>query len=346
MDLLTKASGLFAVALLIGFLAYTPAGTWRGAEQSALSMVAYEDDYYEDEIPEHILDYPYDVEEEIEYYDDDAAGWFGGFVGNVLGCAFFGCSSSQPRARVSRPVPYENYSVLPPRYYEPYVPQRGYVREPALMPSCDVSVSPSHIREGEGTTLMWQAENATVLYNEEGKRMGTSGIQGLRPRETRTFVFTVQGADGSTNYCSATVYVDQKPPVACNFYAQPQTVEEGESAVLRWQIPGAVEIGIMGIGEMNSTGSYTVYPERTTAYELRARDRNGQEHICSARVNVVSSRESMGEDSWLYGDLREFRRGLQRGSQQDSWQRWNSYDIPETQVYPYDSNVQLQSQPY
>jgi hypothetical protein len=65
-------------------------------------------------------------------------------------------------------------------------------------------------------------------------------------------------------------------PMIDFFIADVNTIEEGESAILSWQVTDADSVTIsQGIGEVNSSGSHTVSPTETTTYILTASNSGG-----------------------------------------------------------------------
>jgi hypothetical protein len=65
-------------------------------------------------------------------------------------------------------------------------------------------------------------------------------------------------------------------PMIDFFIADVNTIDEGESATLSWQVTDADSVNIShGIGEVNSSGSHTVSPTETTTYILTASNSGG-----------------------------------------------------------------------
>jgi hypothetical protein len=60
-------------------------------------------------------------------------------------------------------------------------------------------------------------------------------------------------------------------PVIETFRAGPMAINPGEAANLSWNVVGAEQVEIdQGIGVVQSSGSWRVFPERTTVYTLTA----------------------------------------------------------------------------
>ena len=68
------------------------------------------------------------------------------------------------------------------------------------------------------------------------------------------------------------------PPKApsVSFFAEPSTIERGQSATLRWNVGDASNVSIEpGIGTVAASGSRQVYPSDTTTYSLTAKGPGG-----------------------------------------------------------------------
>lgn len=68
------------------------------------------------------------------------------------------------------------------------------------------------------------------------------------------------------------------PPKApsVSFFAEPSTIERGQSATLRWNVSDATDVSIApGVGTVAASGSRQVYPSDTTTYALTAKGPGG-----------------------------------------------------------------------
>jgi hypothetical protein len=169
------------------------------------------------------------------------------------------------------------------------------------VPSCTIDVSPNEISGEEAATLMWQADNAQTVFNEEGKRVSSNGITAVRPTESKVYTLTVNGANGRVARCSASLRVIPQVP-QCTITARPSTIARGDSTLLEWNASGNVKAAISTLGDVVKEGSQTVYPDRKTRYELRTLDNKGQTRSCFVEVNVSTSTPNEGSLSlveWL-----------------------------------------------
>jgi len=77
-------------------------------------------------------------------------------------------------------------------------------------------------------------------------------------------------------------------PVVNQFTAEPNSIERGQSATLRWSVSGATDISIgPAVGAVQANGSRTVFPSSSTTYTLTARNEGGSK-TATATVNVAA----------------------------------------------------------
>ena len=71
------------------------------------------------------------------------------------------------------------------------------------------------------------------------------------------------------------------PPAAVrinSFTAEPRSIEQGQSATLRWSVANATDIAIdQGLGQVAANGSRQVFPSNTVTYTLTARGGSGSD---------------------------------------------------------------------
>lgn len=81
------------------------------------------------------------------------------------------------------------------------------------------------------------------------------------------------------------------PPPAVrivSFTAEPRSIEQGQSATLRWSVANATDISIdQGLGDVAANGSRQVFPSNTVTYTLTARGAGGSD-TRSATVEVTA----------------------------------------------------------
>src|SRR5215472_877869 len=77
-------------------------------------------------------------------------------------------------------------------------------------------------------------------------------------------------------------------PVINQFTAEPNSIERGQSATLRWSVSNATDISIdPSVGTVQANGSRTVFPSNSTTYTLTARGEGGAAKA-TATVNVAA----------------------------------------------------------
>jgi hypothetical protein len=86
---------------------------------------------------------------------------------------------------------------------------------------------------------------------------------------------------GSTNVANAS-------PIEIQFNAEPRTVAAGGTTLLTWNVRGASEVSIDGIGHVSNPGRQTVAPPGTSVYRLNA-TRGEVQRSASVEVVVTSA---------------------------------------------------------
>jgi tetratricopeptide (TPR) repeat protein/predicted Ser/Thr protein kinase len=82
---------------------------------------------------------------------------------------------------------------------------------------------------------------------------------------------------------TASVQLTPLPPTLGYFKADQNTIDDGQSATLSWQVNNATSVAIDGIGTVSPKDSKTVSPDQTTTYKLIA---NGNVPLFSLTVTV------------------------------------------------------------
>ena len=143
------------------------------------------------------------------------------------------------------------------------------------------TANPDTIAAGGSAVLSWNVSNAASVSISPliGSVDPVSGSGTATVGSTTTFVMTASNAAGSTN-ASVTVNVtgstpSEGYPTINSFSASPTIIPAGGSSTLSWNVSGAAQVNISGIGNVNSTGTQTVSPGTTTNYTLTATATSG-----------------------------------------------------------------------
>jgi hypothetical protein len=143
------------------------------------------------------------------------------------------------------------------------------------------TATPDTIAAGGASTLSWNVSNATSVSITPivGSVNPVSGSGVVTVGSTTNFIMTATNAAGSTN-STVTVNVTGSTPSAGyptinSFIASPPAISSGGSTLLSWNVSGASQVTITGIGNVASTGSQVVSPAATANYTLTATSSGG-----------------------------------------------------------------------
>ena len=157
------------------------------------------------------------------------------------------------------------------------------------------TANPDTIAAGGSAVLSWNVSNAASVSITPliGSVDPVSGSGTVTVGSTTTFVMTASNTSGSTN-ASVTVNVTGSTPYSGyptinSFAASPTIIPAGGSSTLGWNVSGAAQVNISGIGNVNSTGTQTVSPGTTTSYTLTATATSGSWVSQTILVAVTSS---------------------------------------------------------
>jgi uncharacterized cupredoxin-like copper-binding protein len=148
------------------------------------------------------------------------------------------------------------------------------------------TANPANIQAGQASNLVWQTENAdhvTISAIGSVQPVGTSPVS---PAETTTYTLTASNKYGSVSATATVTVAKPSAPRILSFTANPGEIGEGEASTLSWQVTGATEVEISGVGPQTLQGSTPVSPRLTTTYILTARNQGG-EATSSVTVTVI-----------------------------------------------------------
>jgi len=156
------------------------------------------------------------------------------------------------------------------------------------------SASPSSITLGDNVTLTWTVKGArTVSISPDVGNVPSSGWTMVIPTAaTTTYTLTASNTFGlKTAEADVTVatVADGTAPIIRSFSASPNSISEGGTSNLSWDIKGATLLTIdQGIGIPASRYSQPVSPSVTTTYKLTAINSSGSDNA-TVTVTVTAS---------------------------------------------------------
>jgi hypothetical protein len=148
------------------------------------------------------------------------------------------------------------------------------------------TATPMSILPGEAATLSWATANADTVSISGGiGPVEASGSRQVTPAQTTMYTLTANNERGPVT-CNITVTVQQgQAPRIIAFTANPNTITEGQSSTLTWNVENADSVDITGIGTVALQGSQAVSPNTTVTFVLTARNRFGASQA-SAPITV------------------------------------------------------------
>ncbi len=149
------------------------------------------------------------------------------------------------------------------------------------------SVSSDSIEAGETAVLEWEVsgDDVRIIIDQGIGEVGANGNKNVSPSVNTTYTLYATN-DGGTVYETVNLKVAQKvdptinPPSIKIFSVSPDSIQNGETAVLQWEVSGdAAKIIIdQGIGEVGASGKKNVSPPVNTTYTLYAINGGGSVH--------------------------------------------------------------------
>lgn len=176
-------------------------------------------------------------------------------------------------------------------------PVTVYVNENNNNNTCRIinfDASDTSIEDGDSSLLTWTTENCTSV-SIAGVASGLSRNSSYRvyPTSTRNYVLNAYGNNGSDSD-SVRIYVDDNNNNYNNtcsinsFSANNTYVNVGGNTRLNWNTTNCTSVFISYLGNVNMTGSQTVYPVNNTNYIMTAYGGNGGTQTRSVYVTVNS----------------------------------------------------------
>ncbi len=167
--------------------------------------------------------------------------------------------------------------------------QAPIVVQQQVAPSCTLNASQNQIQQGQSVTLNWSSTNAVSGFiNPNVGSVGTAGSMQVYPSGNTTYTLTVTGSNGQTITCQAPVTVThvQTQSPYCTIYANPTSIQQGQSSVLTWTTQNAQSAQLSSVGSVGVNGSMSVTPYQSTTYTLTVWNAQGQQAVCTAHVQL------------------------------------------------------------
>jgi hypothetical protein len=162
--------------------------------------------------------------------------------------------------------------------------------QPVYCTILNFSANPASITSGNSSSLSWSTSNCTnVTISNLSYSVPTSGVQAVWPTSTKTYTLTARSSTGATQTRTAVVYVNDNNNNNCsitNFSASDTNINDGDSSILRWDTNNCDRVKISSIGDVNESGSRTVYPSDDTTYTLTAYNTDGSSETDTVRIYV------------------------------------------------------------
>ena len=153
-----------------------------------------------------------------------------------------------------------------------------------LVLSC--TASPMTITQGQSSTISYQTQNATTVTITPGfGNVAQNGSVVVTPTTTTAYTVTASNSTSSaTSTCGVTVQVTSgAAPQIVRFTASPQTIQQGGTSTLVWQVNNATTVTISPtVGSVGEVGTQDVQLTQTTTYTI-----TGTNSFGSASANVT-----------------------------------------------------------
>ena len=161
-------------------------------------------------------------------------------------------------------------------------------------------ITPDSILERSTAVLHWEVtgDNVQVLIDQGIGEVGLVGNKNVSPSENTIYTISATNARG-TVHKSVELKVTKKtepeiePPKIITFAVTPDSILQGETAILHWDVTGEnVQVIIdQGIGEVGKTGNQNIAPEVDATYTLTASNSAGSASL-STYLRVGTKNES------------------------------------------------------
>jgi len=153
------------------------------------------------------------------------------------------------------------------------------------------SINPETVEQGSTANLSWAVSGAdSVSINQGLGNVPASGTQPVSPDQTTTYTITAVNGLGTSTQSVTLNVIPVEPLVINSFALSPDSVTQGDSAVLSWDVSNATSITIdKGVGSVAASGSVNVSPQQTTQYTITASNSLGTETATATLTVALAS---------------------------------------------------------
>jgi peptidoglycan-associated lipoprotein len=152
-------------------------------------------------------------------------------------------------------------------------------------PTAKIKVSRNQVKAGEPVNVSWETKNAKSI-ELNGQNVDKIGSKTFTPSETTNYeIVARRGKKLARDRTLVTVEVIKPAPVA-RLTAEPDAIERGKTAKLKWSTENAKIVTIEGLGEVPASGEREVSPRVSTTYNLSGVG-DGGTASASARITVT-----------------------------------------------------------
>lgn len=152
--------------------------------------------------------------------------------------------------------------------------------------SATITADDSSITEGQSTTIRWSSTLATAVVSSNFGAKAVSGVIDVSPTKTTIYQITVKSADGRKVSASTTVRVLPLLPKV-TLSADATSIYSGQSTTIRWTSENATKVISSNFSATAVSGTATVSPKKTTAYNITVADSKGKKISSAVTVKVI-----------------------------------------------------------
>lgn len=157
------------------------------------------------------------------------------------------------------------------------------------------NANPSYVNYGSSSSLSWFTNGCNTVSLSGVGTVATSNFgYTVNPLTTTTYTLVAQGS-GNTDTKTTSVTVgqnnNQSNPCSISYFSvSPSSVLSGNPVTLTWASSNCTSLYISGIGNVNASGSMTLYPTSSTTYTLNASG-NGSNDVRTQYVSVGANQQ-------------------------------------------------------